>query len=182
MNRRDVLKTSVTAAAATSVGLGDNHVHPLAPQAVAKAGTTWKPAVFTPAQNETVIILSELIIPATDTPGAKAANVNRYMDLFLSEMPAARRDEFLSGLKWLDEYAAKEHGSAFAKLETAKQIAILDKLDTGADSAVEDGTRFFRQIKNMTSRIYYQTEIGFKELNKRGVPGSVGCKHDEHKQ
>jgi Gluconate 2-dehydrogenase subunit 3/TAT (twin-arginine translocation) pathway signal sequence len=179
MNRRDILKAGATAAAATSVGLADQHVHLLAPDTVAQAAL-WKPAVFTPAQNETVVLLSELIIPATDTPGAKAANVNRYIDLFLSEKPAEDRDQFLNGLKWLDEYSTKEHGGVFAKLEPAKQIAVLEKLDTANDSATEEGTRFFRQIKTMTSRIYYQTQIGFKELNKQGIPSAIGCKHEAH--
>ena len=35
-------------------------------------------------QNETVITLSELIIPTTDTPGAKAAKVNEFIDGVLS--------------------------------------------------------------------------------------------------
>ena len=167
MNRRQVLKAGATAAAVSSIAL---------PQQQA-----WKPALLSAGQNQTIIALTNLIIPATDTPGAKAANVNRYIDLFLSETPAAERDRFFSGLKWLDDYATKESGSLFAKLEPVKQIAILEKLDAGMDSLPE-GNQFFRMAKSMTVRFYYQTEIGFKELNKRGVPGGFGCKHDEHKQ
>jgi hypothetical protein len=164
MNRREILKTGVTAAALHSVAF---------PQ------SAWKPRVLSAAQNQTVVALTDLIIPATDTPGAKAANVNRYIDLFLSETPAAERDRFFKGLTWLDEYSAKEGGAAFSKLEPARQIAILEKLDRGEDSLPE-GNRFFRMAKSMTARFYYQTEIGFKELNKHGVPGGFACKHDEH--
>jgi hypothetical protein len=166
MNRRQMLKAGATAAAFSSVAL---------PQ----EGSAWRPAALSSAQNETVILLTELIIPATDTPGAKAANVNRYIDLFLSEGPASERDRFLSGLTWLDDYSVKEAGAVFAKLPPAKQAGILERLDAGEDSLPE-GNQFFRMIKSMTARFYYQTAIGFKELNKHGVPGGFGCKHDAH--
>jgi hypothetical protein len=181
MNRRQVLKAGATAAAVSSVAVPQEHLHLLAPDKVAKTAAAWKPSVLSAEQNETLVALTDLIIPATDTPGAKAANVNRYIDLFLAETPATERDRFFNGLKWLDEYAKKESGAVFAKLEPAQQIAILEKLDTGADSLPE-GNRFFRMAKSMTARFYYQTEIGFKELNKHGVPGGFGCKHDQHKQ
>ena len=33
----------------------------------------WKPKFFDEHENETVVVLSDLIIPATDTPGAREA-------------------------------------------------------------------------------------------------------------
>src|SRR5437867_10734692 len=44
----------------------------------------WKPAFLDEHQNQTLIVLSDLIIPETDTPGAKQALVNRFIDLLLS--------------------------------------------------------------------------------------------------
>jgi hypothetical protein len=38
-----------------------------------------------PHQNATVTAISEIIIPQTDTPGAKAARVNEFIDLILTE-------------------------------------------------------------------------------------------------
>src|SRR5690348_16387514 len=49
--------------------------------AAAETEANWQPLFFDEHQNETVITLTELIIPQTDTPGAKAALVNRYLDL-----------------------------------------------------------------------------------------------------
>ena len=144
MNRREAIKTSAAFAAALPF----------------LNAATWKPALFNAHQNETVIALVDLIIPATDTPGAKAALVNRYMDLILSAGPKSEADRFLNGLKLLD----KEQ--PFVKLSAAKQIALLESLDKGEG----EGHEFFRMAKSLTSRLYYQTEAGFKELNKRGVP------------
>ena len=172
MKRRDVLKAGAAAAAAGGIAIAQEPVFLLAPDTVAKAGAAWKPAVLSPAQNEAVIVLSELIIPTTDTPGAKAALVNRYIDLFLGATPAENRDRFLAGLKLLDEQA----GGSFVKLDAARQTALLEKLDSEGES--DEGGRFFRVLKGMVGRIYYQTEIGTKELNKFGVPKTFACSHE----
>jgi hypothetical protein len=168
MQRREVLKSGAAAAALSTVGLAQ----------VKRQG--WQPLVFSPAQNELVVTLAELIVPATDTPGAKAANVNRYMDLFLSEAPSEDRERFLQSLNWFEEYAVKEAGAPFVKLEPSRQIALLEKLDAGGPG-LDDGKRFFTSMKAMTARFYYQTEIGYKELNKNGVAKNLGCKDAAHK-
>ena len=53
----------------------------------------WSPRVLTTRQNETVTTLCELIIPQTDTPGAKDALVNRFVDSVLRRR--SRRSERL---------------------------------------------------------------------------------------
>jgi hypothetical protein len=167
MNRRDLLKVTATLASAGS--------------ALAQV-SAWKPRVFDAHQNETVITLTELIIPATDTPGAKAAQVNRYIDLLLSDGPTAERDRFIEGLSFLDSYAIRKHQAPFVKCTPAQQIAMLEAFDSNESVEVAPGHRFFRMAKQLTSRVYYATEIGFRELNKGGrVPAGFGCKHGEHK-
>jgi len=139
--------------------------------------TDWKPSVLDDHQNETVIALTELIIPATDTPGAKAARVNRYIDLFLRDGSAAQRERFLAGLSWLDGFAIREHGHPFVHCTSAEQTAMLQSLD----AETGPGHDFFRQAKSLTAKIYYATEIGFEELNKGGrVPVTFGCEHASH--
>src|SRR5579863_10707704 len=100
MHRRDLLKLAASFAIPSA----------WAQQA---ARPDWKPSCLDDHQNETLIALTELIIPATDTPGAKAAHVNRYLDLFLRDGVVAQREEFLEGLNWLDGYAIREHGHPF---------------------------------------------------------------------
>jgi hypothetical protein len=155
MNRRDLLK--LTAALP-----------------VVATGQGWKPVLLTPEQDAIVVVVSDLIIPTTDTPGAKQANVNRYVDALLKEAPAQQRDRFLDGLKTLDESAKTKHGKGFVQIPAADQTAMLKELDERNDP-------FFRMMKGLTSRIYYQTQIGHRELNKDGrVPATFGCQHADH--
>ncbi len=141
----------------------------------------WTPQVLDAHQNETVIVLTELIIPATDTPGAKAARVNRYVDLFLRDGDAAQREQFLDGLNWLDGYTIREHGHPFVNCSAQQQTATLRQLQDG----IGVGHQFFKDTKSLTAKIYYATEIGYQELNKGGrVPswpfdGPV-CDHGSH--
>ena len=46
----------------------------------------WEPSVLSAEQDHVLIEASERIMPQTDTPGAKAANVNRYIDEMLKDM------------------------------------------------------------------------------------------------
>jgi hypothetical protein len=165
MDRRDFLKVGASAFAIPAAW------------AQHAAKSDWTPSVFDAHQNETVIALTELIIPATDTPGAKAARVNRYLDLFLRDGTAAQRENFIEGLAWLDNYAIREHSHSFLRCSPAEQTAILHELDEGAGP----GHAFFRQAKSLTAKIYYATEIGNQELNKGGrVPVTFGCEHAPH--
>ena len=159
MDRRNLLQLAAVAAPGSAL-------------AQVPAGADWKPELFDAHQNETVVVLSELILPATDTPGAKAALVNRWMDRLLAAGPQAQKDAFLSGLGWLDGVAIGERGKPFVRLTEAEQISILQAMDTGSGP----GAQFFRMAKALTSRIYYSTEIGMRELNKGGrVPATLNC-------
>jgi hypothetical protein len=169
MDRRDVLKLGATFVAIPAV----------IPSAWAQqaAKPDWRPSVLSAHQNDTVIALTDLVIPSTDTPGAKAAHVNRYIDLFLRDGSLDQCEAIVGGLAWLDAYAIREHGHAFVKCSPADQVAMLTALDEGTGA----GHSFFRQIKSLTSKIYYATEIGTQELNKGGrVPASFGCVHGSH--
>jgi gluconate 2-dehydrogenase gamma chain len=175
MNRRDVLKLSAAVPAAAVA----QHQHPDAKKAAATPAG-WKPTILTADQAATMSVLADLIIPATDTPGAKEAGVIRYVDAMIKEAPAQQRDRFLEGVTWLDDYATKQNGKKFVALTPAEQTAILTTLDEAKpdDKALQPGAMFFRMAKGLIAQIYYQTAIGHRELNKGSrVPKSFGCAH-----
>jgi hypothetical protein len=193
-NRRQVLTTLGTAAigAATAASWVDSlgafareQAHAGAAQAAATA-VDWKPAVLSTHQNDTVIVLTELIIPETDTPGAKATFVNRFVDGVLADARTEQRDAFVRGLTWMDERSRALFGQDFIDARPADQIALLTSLSAAnnPDREAQTGIEFFQAIKSMTIAGYYTTEIGMRrELGDSGQlfqRVSQGCDHPEH--
>ena len=177
MKRRDILKSALlgTGAAVSGTAAGHSHtsvapVSAASAAAAASASEAGKPLLFDAHQSETVTMLSDLIIPATDTPGAKQAGVTAYIDLILNDGEAAAREEFLSGLGWLDGYALRQHKQPFARLSADEQVALLKTLDDTKLPDLKTGARFFKQVKQLTVEGYYTSKIGIDELNKHGVP------------
>lgn len=176
MKRRDLFRATTAAAA-----LGALPVSAAAQSQPAKAAAAWTPLLFDNHQNETVIALTELIIPKTDTPGAKDALVNRHLDKLLADGSEEQRAVFLDGLNWLDGYALAKHQKPFVSCSPAEQTGLLETLSGNSAAAPEPGRAFFRLAKGWTANIYYKTAIGFEEMNKGGrVPKSYGCTHPEH--
>src|ERR1700738_22474 len=66
------------------------------------AAPGWKPLFLDGHQNETLIVLSYLMFPATAPPGAKEALVNRYIDLVLAAETRETQRTFLNSLGYLD--------------------------------------------------------------------------------
>jgi hypothetical protein len=194
LNRRDALRT--LAAGTVGIVTMPLWVESLAAQARAEAhahtadgalqAQSWTPAVLTARQNDAIVSLTELIIPATDTPGARAALVNRFIDRVLSSAPATERDEFLKGLTWLDARCRARFGGDIAAATPANLTAVLTPLsEEGTQPAeVATGVAFFRALKSMTISGYYTTEIGLRqELGEDGrmvLPAFQGCTHPEH--
>ena len=177
MERRDWIKTALAGTGAAAAG---PLVTTVAPASAQPAAAQWAPLLFDDHQNDTVIALSELIIPATDTPGAKAAKVNEYIDLMLHDVEPDRGHAFLKGLGWLDGHAIDMHGVPFVSLDESRQVAILESLEESADADLAPGARFFASVKRLTIQGYYTSRIGIAELNKHGVPATFACEHENH--
>src|ERR1041385_8567028 len=92
------------------------------------AAAGWRPLFLDEHQNETLIALSDLIIPATDTPGAKEAQVNRYIDLVLAAETHETQRAFLNSLGYLDGESMRRYRAAFRYLPRQDQDDLLHSL------------------------------------------------------
>ena len=114
-------------------------------------------AVFTTEQYETVDVLTELIIPETDTAGARRARVTAFIDTLLEDAESSERDSFLNGLAWVDERANELFGAAFKDATPEQQYALLTILSSEENETPADrvGVEFFQAVKRLTLTGYY---------------------------
>lgn len=117
-----------------------------------EAGTVGK--TLSADQKEMVAVIAEHIIPATDTPGARAVGVPEFIDVMLAEYyPAQERELFLAGLKEVAERARKAHDRSLLKCTPEQQLALLTQLDREAfapPGVQSDATR--KDVREETHR------------------------------
>jgi hypothetical protein len=208
MKRREMLRASVLggAAAALTPALAGAKQSKTADAAADKSeltpaqrgvdasnelkGANWKPLFLDEHQNETLIILSDLIIPTTDTPGAKDALVNRYIDLVLAADTHENQKAFLSNLAYIDGESMRMYKNAFRYLSREDQDDLLHTMAyssagsgwTGEAASESPGHIHFEQLKTHIGIAYYSSQIGMKELGRddnftHGV--YQGCEHSD---
>jgi len=122
------------------------------------------PQTLNPDQFKTVTVIADLIIPTTDTPGAKEAGVGQFIDLILTEWyPAADRNRFLAGLAELETQFQQRYGKNFLQATAPEQTDLLTDLDLeaiGARKARVQDVPFLGMMKELTLVGYYTSEIG----------------------
>ncbi len=143
--------------------------------------------------NDTVVAMIDQIIPATDTPGAKGARVNEFIDIILTEWATPEeRSRFLDGLAGIDKQSQSLYGKNFTDASAEQQVSQLRAIDDAVmsnrvvrprhgntvpkpDSQLEG--EFWYIFKRITLHGYYTSEIGFsQELKLQIIPNAQhGC-------
>jgi gluconate 2-dehydrogenase gamma chain len=86
--------------------------------------------LLTPWQHAMVATIAEHIIPETDTPGARAAGVDRFIDeMLVVHYSAAERDRFLAGLAGVDTRTLRAGERGFLESTFSEQRAVLTAID-----------------------------------------------------
>jgi hypothetical protein len=141
-------------------------------------GAVWVPRAVTPDQGEMLAVIADLIIPTTDTPGARAVGVHEFIDSMLADYyDADDRARFADGLATLDERALASCGEQFVRCAPERQLELIARLDHDTFVSPQQGPSFFRMMKELTLLGYYTSETGAtRELRHAAVPGHYeGC-------
>ncbi len=94
---------------------------------------TYQPQTLSSDQHELVATIAELILPETDTPGARAAGVPEFIDRMLTDwMYAAEREHFLQELARVDARAQERFGQPFVQASEEQQVQLLRELEAEA--------------------------------------------------
>ena len=158
--------------------------HLLDAETLAKADTRaaaakWTPEFLDSHQNQTLVLLSERIVP-----GSSQARVNRIIDLLLTVETADDRRKFTDSLSAIDAESRKRCGLLFKSLSPDRQDEILTSLAAGKPSVDQDSGRrsvkkrlqqpaftprdHFENVKTWIAGTYYSSEIGMRELGWTG--------------
>jgi hypothetical protein len=164
-----------------------------------KAGTTLN---FTTAQLALLDEIGETIIPTTDTPGAKAAGIGKFMQTMVTDCYTAEQQQvFLKGLDGFDEACKKQQGKSFMECNAEQRKAFLVSLEKeakpfdekiGEEEKKERETikqkgwqaeldyqgkprHYYTMMKQLTLWGYFSSEVG---MTKAMVYNPVPTKYD----
>jgi gluconate 2-dehydrogenase gamma chain len=166
------------------------------------AAQPWTPTALTLAQARILDVAAELIMPATDTPGAREAGVPQFVDravaLYCSPTDAAA---IRTGLDRMEADARAEYRAGFVDLTPVQQTALLTRYDTESRTrrsqpapagrgetetgltnaptpvAPPQGPAFFPVLRDLVTVGYFTSQVGAtKAVRYDPNPGAYrGC-------
>jgi hypothetical protein len=134
--------------------------------------------------------IADTILPATSTPGAKAAKTGAFMALMVTDVYSDRDQQvFRDGLRTLQEACTAATGTTFMQASAAQRLTFLEALDREQKTAMEERVNprtryppaappadapahYFRMMKELTLLGYFTSEIGYTQaMRYRETPG-----------
>ena len=181
MERRTALRLIAAGVIAEQLDAAHQHL-----VQIAQAPAAYKLQFFSAGQNALLDRLTEVIIPADDrSPGGSAAKVSLFIDLMVANSRPDVQQQWLAGLRLVEEEAGRRFGRPFLKCDASQQDRIMAAMAANEGQPATDPERFFARLKSMTVDGYYTSEIGLlKELGYKGGTALAefpGCTHPEHK-
>jgi len=177
MNRRDALSAVAVLLGGTIVG---------ADMFLTGCKAPAKKIAGLPLTKEDIAFLDEVaetIIPATSTPGAKAAKVGEFMNTMVTDCYEENEQKiFLDGVGKIDEAATKKFSKSFMELDATQKHELL--VDADKEQAAymkskkkEDPKHYFRMMKELTLLGFFSSKEGATQaLRYIAVPGKYeGC-------
>ena len=181
IERRTALKLIAAGVIAERLEAAHHHL-----VTIAQAPAAYKLQFFSPAQNELLDRLSDLIIPTDDhSPGAHEAKVSFFIDLMAANSKSDVQQQWVSGLKAVEAEAQSRFRKPFLKLSPQQQDQIMAAMAANEGKPSTELEHFFARLKSMTIDGYYTSAIGIhKDLQYKGNTALAefpGCTHPEHK-
>ena len=123
--------------------------------------------------------ITDIIIPAGDTPGAKSVGSGAFIVMMVKDCYTQTEAEvFTSGLNAFSKVCLKLKGKDFLACSLAERIDLVKYVDQEAKhqkahAKLNATPHYFSMIKELTILSYYTSEIGAShELRYIEVPGS----------
>ncbi len=128
---------------------------------------------LTPERARALEALADIIIPATDTPGAAEAGVTEFVTALVDGwLEDDDRDRFLAGLDTVDQTARERFGADLADCTEEQKRQLVGEFDDELARLREDpdarpSRYFFHDVKRFTITAYFTSEAGLEALGYR---------------
>lgn len=169
MNRRDVIKrTAILMGGVVSAPA----IMGILKGCKAKPGVAWAPKYFTQEQAYVITEMAEIIIPKTDTAGAKDAGVPAFIEEMIFEAYSeADRTKFMAAL---EDFTST---TGYLDLSTDEQVKVVTEAHAKAIEEKPQERPFVMTMKELTMLGYFSSKPGATEvLRYEAVPGHYnGC-------
>jgi gluconate 2-dehydrogenase gamma chain len=175
----------------TTAAHADENHHLLTIQDATPAEAPYAPQFFNLEEFETVKLLTEMILPTDDQPGAKEAKVGDYIDFIVfsaQEFEPSLQRSWTDGVILLERESQKQFGRAFRTAPETDRVKLLTEMSLPErdPKAQHEGYTFFRLAKEMTVEGFYTSKVGLIDvLNYQGMnymSEFPGCTHPEHQR
>lgn len=160
------------------------------------AGAKTEPG-FTPGNISLLDEVGETILPATSTPGAKAAQVGEFMKSYVTECYSqTQQDQFMNGMVTLQDACRKKFDKSFMDCTAEQRVSFLTDLEQEAkkynadqaekdkpgyddlkkknqwDKFVPSPSHYYTMIKQLTLLGYFTSKPGATQAMRHvSVPG-----------
>ena len=154
-----------------------------------EVAATYSPQFFSPEEFAAVDLLAEMILPADDQPGARAARVADYIDFIVfsaAEFEPSLQRDWTDGLAGLERLSQEKYQKPFGQASPEQRLKLLTEMSAPERDAKlqHEGYGFYRMIKDMTVEGFYTSKIGLIDvLDYQGMNYMAdfpGCTHPEH--
>jgi gluconate 2-dehydrogenase gamma chain len=143
----------------------------------------FKPVFFTEDMAKMIAEIAEIIIPKTDTPGAKDTGVPAFIDKMIGECYKKEdQDRFVKGATDFDADAKTTYGDVFIECDAEQQKELVLKYHSEAVAAMKSDSPpkerpFILTAKELTMLGFFTSEPGATQvLQYEAVPGAYkGC-------
>lgn len=130
----------------------------------------YEPVTFSAEEFDLLGIVVDMILPESDTPGAREVGVHAMIDEDLAKSS--------DPLETLRNGLAALRAEGFAGMEMPQRVAVLTRFEAGFGANKD----FFETVKGLTIDAYYSTEVGLvQELGYQGntyLDEFPGCTDD----
>ncbi len=126
----------------------------------------------TPFTDEEIVLLddiAETILPATETPGAKAAGVGAFAAFMVVDAYSPDNRRIVrEGLIALQQASQAEFGTTFSHLSAEDQLTLVTRLDREqhdyqSGKPADQPNHWFRMMKELTLLGFFTSEVGMTQ-------------------